>query len=129
MNKQLTIADLLAKKEKLKQGNRRTANLYIESLDGEITIQEPERSVAIEALAMAQDDSRSEMADPYIVYHCVIQPDLKDQQLQKEFGCVEPTDIVGILFRPGEIAAISGHALKLAGFGEGVRKVDRDIKN
>ncbi|MDT3415597.1 hypothetical protein QO009_001455 [Brevibacillus aydinogluensis] len=129
MGKQLTIADLLSEKEKLKRGKRRTANLYIESLDGEITIQEPDRSIAIEALTMAQDDSRSQMADPYIVYHCVVQPDLKDAQLQKEFGCVEPTDIVGILFRPGEIAAISGHALKLAGFGEGVRKVDRDIKN
>jgi hypothetical protein len=129
VGKQLTIADLLAEKEKLKRGKRRTANLYIESLDGEITIQEPDRSIAIEALTMAQDDSRSQMADPYIVYHCVVQPDLKDAQLQKEFGCVEPTDIVGILFRPGEIAAISGHALKLAGFGEGVRKVDRDIKN
>jgi len=129
MGKQLTIADLLAKKEELKKGNRRTASLYIASLDGEITIQEPERSVALEALQMAQDDSRSDKADPYLVYHCVVQPNLKDQQLQKEFGCVEPFDIVDMLFRPGEIQAISGHALKLAGFGEGVRKVDEIIKN
>jgi hypothetical protein len=129
MAKKMTIADLIAQKEQLKKGKSRTQTLYIESLDAEITIEEPSRAIVLEALEMGQDDTRSDMADVYVVYHCVIEPNLKDARLQKEFGCAEPTDIVGMIFRAGEIGAISGHALQLAGYGQGVKKVDDDIKN
>jgi hypothetical protein len=129
MTKKLTITELLAQKEQLKKKDKRTQALHIDSLDAEITIQEPTRELAIEALEMAQDDVRSDKADPHIVYHCVIEPNLKDAELQKAFGCVEPTDIVGMIFRPGEIAAISGHAMQLAGYGQGVTKVTNEIKN
>jgi hypothetical protein len=129
MSKKLTIKDLLAQKAQLKQKKQRTQTLYVESLDAEIVIQEPSRALALEALEMAQDDMQSDKADPYLVYQCVVEPNLKDPQLQKEFGCVEPTDIVSMIFRSGEIGAISGHALQLAGFGQGVKKVDADLKN
>ncbi len=128
MGKKLTIKDLIAQKEKLKKKERRTQDLYVESLDANITIQEPSRDVAIEGMEMAQE-GKSDEADVYIVYHTVIEPNLKDPELQKEFGCVEPTDIVLPLFRSGEIASIAGHALQLAGYGQGVKKVDRDLKN
>lgn len=125
----LTISDLLAKKEQLKKKKSRTETLYVESLDAEIVIQEPSRGLALEALEMAQDPTRSDLADIHMVYHCVIEPNLKDSELQKGFGCTEPTDIVSMIFRPGEIGAISGHAMQLAGFGEGVRKIDKELKN
>lgn len=129
--KRLTIKDLLAQKEQLKMGSkkRRNQTLYVESLDAEVVIQEPSRDVALEILEMAKDDEKREMADVHLVYHCVTEPNLKDEELQKQFGCVEPTDIVHDLFRIGEIAAISGHALELAGFGKGISKVDKEIKN
>lgn len=129
MKKQLTVADLLARKEQLKKKEPRNIALFIESLDGEIIVQEPKREIALEALEMAQDDTRSAMADIHVVYHSVIEPNLKDPKLQQEFGCAEPTDIVTLIFRPGEISAISGHALQLAGYGNGVRAVDAEIKN
>lgn len=129
MPKKLSITDLLAQKEQLKKKEIRKQDLYIQSLDAEITIQEPSLALATEALAMAQDDARSEMADVHVVYNCVIEPNLKDPELQKQFGCVEPIDIVGMIFRPGEIAAISGHALQLAGYGQGVTKVAKEVKN
>jgi len=129
VSKKLTIADLLKQKDQLKKKEARKTSLYIDSLDAEITIQEPNRSLCIETLEMVQDEARSEMADPYLVYHSVIEPNLKDSKLQEEFGCVQPTDIVEMLFRPGEISAISGHALQLAGFKDGVRKVDEELKN
>jgi len=128
MNKKITIKDLLAKKEQLKKKKARTQELYIESLDGSIIIQEPSREIALEGLEMA-GEGRSDEADVYVVYHSVIEPNLKDKELQKEFGCVEPTDIVTLLFRSGEITAISGFALQLAGYGQGVKKVDRELKN
>lgn len=129
MAKKLTISDLLAQKEQLKNKQQRRQMLYIESLDAEITIQEPSRAIALEGIGMAQDPSTSDKADVYIVYHCVVEPNLKDAELQKSFGCVEPTDIVEMIFRPGEIAAISGHVLQLAGYGNGVSKADEELKN
>jgi hypothetical protein len=128
MAKKLTIKELLAQKDQLKKKLKRVQDLYVESLDAEITIQEPEREIALEGLEMAQE-GKSDEADVYIVYNSVIEPNLKDKELQKEYSCVEPTDIVKMLFRSGEISAISGFALQLAGYGQGVQKVDRDIKN
>lgn len=129
MSKKLTITELLAQKDRLKKKKQRTLTLHIDSLDAEIVIQEPNRALALEGMEMAQDSVRSDLADPYIVYHCVTEPNLKDPEVQKAFGCVEPTDIVEMIFRPGEIAAISGHAMQLAGYGQGVKKVEEDIKN
>ncbi|MFA4137144.1 MULTISPECIES: hypothetical protein [unclassified Brevibacillus] len=127
MGKTLTVKDLLSRKDQIKNRQLKTLKLYVDSLDGEIIIQEPPREIAVETLAMAQDDTMK--ADQFAVYHCVITPDLKDPVLQKEYGCVEPTDIVEMLFRAGEIAAISGQALKLSGFAGSVRMVDDEIKN
>jgi hypothetical protein len=129
MSKKLTIAQLLERKESLKQRTQRKQTLYVESLDAEIVIQEPSRSLAIEGLEMTQDAATSEQADLHLVYHCVIEPNLKDAELQKAYCCAEPTDIVAALFLPGEIGAISGFALQLAGYGgKGVTKVDAELK-
>ncbi|MBU7320275.1 phage tail assembly chaperone [Paenibacillus oleatilyticus] len=128
MGKQLTIQQLLEQKEALKNKSKRRQKLYVESLDAEIVIQEPSRDLALEAIEMAQGE-KSDMADIHITYHCVVEPNLKDTTLQMEFGCVEPTDIVGYIFRPGEISAVSGHALQLAGYASGVKKVDEELKN
>lgn len=125
----ITIAQLLEQKDKLKKKEPKKQTLYVASLEGEITIIEPDRSIAMEALQMAQDSEREEMADLYLAYHCVIEPNLKDPSLQKEFGCAEPMDIVEMIFRPGEIASIGGHAMRLAGYQTGVRAVDKEIKN
>lgn len=129
VSKKLTVAELLVRKEQIKNKKAKTITLYVASLDGEIEVQEPSREVATEALTMAADDTKSDFADIHVLYNCVTVPNLKDEQLQKEFGCVEPTDIVSMLFLPGEIASISGHALQMAGYGSGVKKVDAEIKN
>ena len=130
MSKKLTIQELMARKQDLKQKKQRTETLLIASLDAEIVIQQPSNAMATEALEMAQDDMRSDKADAYLVYNCVIEPNLKDPELQKEYECVEPTDIVHAIFLPGEVTAISGRALALAGYGgKGVTKVDKELKN
>ncbi|ASJ54861.1 hypothetical protein BP422_15575 [Brevibacillus formosus] len=129
MSKKITIADLIAQKEQIKKRKAKTITLYVESLAGEITVQEPSKAIATEALIMVHDEAQSEMADHHLVYHCVSEPNLKDASLQQAYGCVEPIDIVSIIFRPGEIASIGGLALQLAGYQVGVRKVDTELKN
>ena len=123
----ITIASLLDRKEDIKKKVNSTKKLYIESLGGEITIKEPSRELCAESLEMLHlgDASR---ADAHMTYNCVVEPNLKDTQLQKEFGCVEPTEIVDLLFKAGEVAAISGQCLSMAGFGTGVKQLDKEIK-
>jgi hypothetical protein len=126
-NKIISIAEILEKKDKLKQKKAKTARLYVDSLESEIVIKVPDRKLAFELISMAQEGN--EKADAKAVYECVVEPDLKSKQLQEGFGVFEPMDVIDELFTAGEVGSISGHILQLAGFGQGVRKVDDDLKN
>nr|WP_285842874.1 hypothetical protein [Metabacillus litoralis] len=77
---------------------------------------------------MVNDDAQAAKADPFMVYNIVVEPNLKDPNLQKEFGCVEPDDIVEKLFESGEISNIAQIGMELAGYKSGVKKVN-DLKN
>lgn len=123
----ITIASLLEKKEQIKKKVNSTKKLYIESLEGEITVREPSRELCTESLGMSHGGEISR-ADAHIVYNCVVEPNLKDSNLQKEFGCAEPTDIVDILFKAGEVGGIAGQCMDMAGYGNGVRELDKEIK-
>ncbi|SFB62581.1 Phage XkdN-like tail assembly chaperone protein, TAC [Cohnella sp. OV330] len=129
MTQPLTIEQLLERKETLKQRKKRSIRLRVDSLNASIVIEEPSRALALEAMEMASDDMKSDLADPHIIYQCVVEPNLKDAELQKAFGCKEPIDIVGMIFLPGEIGAIAGHALQLAGYGSGVSKIEDKIND
>lgn len=125
--KVVSIAELLKRKDELKNNKAKTANLYIESLDAEIVIKAPDRQLAFELLSKAQSGDNT--ADAYAVLQCVIEPNLKDPSLQEGLGALSPIDVVDALFNAGEIASISSHILQLSGFGGGVRKVDDELKN
>ena len=125
MNKQtkITLQELIKRKEQMLEAKKKpkTANLYVKSLDGTITIESPTSALAKEAQEM-------ENGDLYIVYQCVVDPCLKSKELQEAFGCVEPMEIVESIFDAGEVPQISVECLRLAGYIDGVRAVD-DIKN
>jgi hypothetical protein len=129
LSNNLTIKDLIERKEQIKNKKQKTEKLYIESLGGNIRVKEPSGVLCNEVFMMAQDPDRGDRSDAHMVYNCVIEPNLKDQELQKEFGCVEPTDIVDMLFKPGEAAAISTHCVQMAGYSDGLKKVEDDLKN
>lgn len=126
--KKLTLTDLMKNKEQFQVKDDVIEELYIERLDASITIRKPERSLCLEGFQMANDKHQSDKADTYIVYNIVTEPNLKDTQLQKEFGCVEPTDIVEKLFEAGEITQIAQAGLELAGYKKGIDKV-KNLKN
>lgn len=126
--KKLTVTELLKQKEKYQVKDDVKEELYIERLEATITVKKPNRSLCLEVMQMSQDDNQATKADVFLVYNIVVEPNLKDAQLQKEFGCVEPTDIVEKIFEAGEVAHISQEGLDLAGFAKGVTKV-KDLKN
>ena len=59
----------------------------------------------------------------------VVEPNLKDKDLQKAYNCIEPTDIVGKLFKAGEIGNIATAIMKCAGYESLEAKVHEEIKN
>lgn len=119
----LTLKDLIAKKEKVLNNKGKTRNLFIKSLDGIITIEKPSIETVIDA---SRIDNGIE-SDRYLVYNCIVEPNLKDKELQQAYGCVEPIDILKI-FNDGEISSIAKECMSLAGYSGSVSVVD-DIKN
>lgn len=124
----LTVSQLIKDKEKYQVKDDTKAEISIERLDASITIQKPSRSLCMEAMQMTTDENQAEKADIFMVYNTVIEPNLKDSKLQKEFGCVEPDDIVAKIFEIGEISQIATAAMDLAGYNSGVKRIN-DIKN
>ena len=124
-NTKLTLEELMRRKVQMLESKKkkRTAELYIESLDAVITIEEPSRELVIDAQAMDDD------ADRYVVYESVKEPDLHDETLLKEFGVAEPMEITDIVFLPGEVTRIAMECMALAGFSDGSVKKIGDIKN
>ena len=56
-------------------------------------------------------------------YECIVEPNLKDAEVQKQFECANPMDIVDVIFAPGEIPQIAIECMKLAGYMGGVEAV------
>ena len=119
----ITLQELIRRKEQQLESKKtpKTKELYISSLDGTITVEGP-------TSALAKDAQEMDNGDIYLVYQCVTDPCLKSKELQKEYGCVEPMEIVELIFDPGEIPQISVECLRLSGYIDGVKAVE-DTKN
>ncbi|MHC1683417.1 MAG: hypothetical protein AB6733_10755 [Clostridiaceae bacterium] len=120
----LTLKDLIVKKEQIEANKKKTADLHILSLDAVITIESPHIDIVTDALAIENGME----SNKYLLYNCIVEPNLKDKELQKEYGCVEPTDILNKIFDDGEIGSIAEECLKLAGYKNSVSVVEK-IKN
>lgn len=97
---------------------KKTADLYVRSVDSVITIQQPDGALCRDA-----NDMEPGEGDRYMCYECIIEPALKSKELQEAFGCREPMDIVEIIFAPGEIPQIAIECMKLAGYMGGVEAI------
>lgn len=120
VKKKLTLTELIQQKEKYQVKTDTKQELYIEQLDATITIVKPERTTVLDAIESESDD--------YMVYNIVTEPNLKDAELQKAYGCAEPTDIVSKIFDPGTISGIAKAGLKLGGYESNVKALE-DLKN
>lgn len=122
--KKVTLDELIKNAVQKKKGEKKTKKLYVQSLDGYIVIEKPDRKLCLDTLDM--EDSAE--ADEYLVYECVTEPSLKSTELHQAYGVVRPQDIVAEIFEPGEIANISREILKFAGYLDSVKPVE-DVKN
>ncbi|MCI1593214.1 phage tail assembly chaperone [Heyndrickxia oleronia] len=126
--KKLTLNDLIKDKERIQPKENVTKELLVERLGATVTIRRAERSLVLDTIDLANDDNFKGNSDEFFVYNIVTEPNLKDTELQKVYGCVEPTDIVHKIFEVGEITSIAQEGMKLAGYNDKVTPVD-DLKN
>jgi hypothetical protein len=121
-NVKLTLTDLIKNADKIKARKKETKELYIKEMDATITIMKPDRETILDSYDMEEPDGNL-----YLVYECVVDPNLKDQELQNAYG-VTGYDIVDEIFDPGVADAISKEIVKFAGYGDSVSIIE-DIKN
>jgi len=121
--KRVTLESLVKKGLEIKNRELQKAEIFVESLGGIVVVEELPYQVINEALELDETDEM-------MIYESVIEPNLKDKSLQDSLGCESPDDIVRILLKPGEVAALSKEIIKLSGYGSNsVRKVKDDLKN
>ena len=120
----VSIQDLIDKKDGIVAGRTKTYDL--ETSIGTITVKKPSRAFILEALGL----SNAAETDAYMVLHMTVDPNLKDAELQKAYGCMDPLDITSKLFDSGEVAAISKTIMRCAGYSDSIKaEVHEEAKN
>lgn len=119
-NTKLTLSELLRRKEQMLEAKKtkKTADLYVKSIDSVITIEEPDGALCRDA-----NDMEPGEGDKYMCFECIKEPNLKAKEVQDAFGCAVPMDVVEVVFAPGEIPQIAIECMKLAGYMGGVEEV------
>lgn len=59
----------------------------------------------------------------------MVEPNLKDEKLQKHFGAASPKDLAKILFKGSEITDIAGKIGELSGFDADAADEEEEVKN
>ena len=67
-------------------------------------------------------------AQSLIVVEGMVEPSLKDKELQEHFGAVSPTDLAAMFFPGGEMVDVYDESATLSGYG-GEDDVDEEVKN
>ena len=117
----VSIKELIEQKEAVEA--RKKQCFDIETSVGVITVKQPTRALAAEIIDM-------EDSDPYIIMECAIEPNLKAKELLSAYGCVEPIEIPGKLFKAGEVNAIARKIMECAGYRKDVKaEVHEAVKN
>lgn len=119
----ITIKELITNREKIEQKKQ---NLFdLKTSIGTVTIKPPTLPLMLEITDLEKD-----ISDKYLILQSVVEPDLKNKELQKAYGCMEPIDIVEKLFQPGEIFSISKKIMSCSGFGAEIEaKIHEKVKN
>lgn len=77
----------------------------------------------------AKSRKKQTLANNYLLHACCLEPNLRDEELLKTYGCKDPVDIVDKILLVGEITSIADTLVKKAGFDkENILVVDK-IKN
>ena len=119
----ISVQELIANKEKIEKSKK---DLYdLETSIGTVTVKQPSLALITEVMGLEKNTT-----DKYLILQTVVEPNLKNKELQRAYGCTEPLDIVEKLFKPGEVYALSKKIIECAGYGANIEaKVHEKLKN
>ena len=121
--KKLTVGDLIANSDKIKARKNETKELYVKSLDATITVMKPSRATILDS-----HDLGNEEGNDFLVYECVVEPNLKDPALQEAYS-VTGYGILESIFDLGEVDNIAKEIIVFAGYGADRVSVVETTKN
>lgn len=75
------------------------------------------------------DFSRAYDVNALLVVEGLIEPSLKDKDLQKHFGAATPKELAKILFPGGELSDVAGEITRLSGFTQNDDETEEELKN
>ena len=114
-----TIKELIEKKEAIEA--KKKEKIVLKTSIGNVVAVKPSASLITESL---------ELDDEYFLLNSIVEPNLKDPELQAAYGCVVPTDIISKLFQYGEVKAMSSAIMDKVGAGKKIETaVYEEIKN
>lgn len=112
LTKKLTTAEILGRRDDFRKRNGLTRELYIPELGYSVSFRKPTSEEC--RISFGMDD---DVSDIYMLSECMVEPNLKDPELLKEFGCIDsPLDIVEKIFSAGEIYNIALAIMKFTGY-------------
>ena len=117
-----TIKELIEKKEAIEA--KKKEKIVLKTSIGDVVAVKPSASLITESLEL--DDGN----DEYFLLNSIVEPNLKDPELQAAYGCVVPTGIISKLFQYGEVKAMSSAIMDKVGAGKKIETaVYEEIKN
>lgn len=114
-HKKLALEDLMARAEQRDGDKKAYKQVYIEPLDGELTVEKIPLPRVLSMLDGVDGDNMMDNLDFQVnlIYQCC--PVLRKPELQVAYDCKEPTDIVCALFEDN-MGAISKSAEAILDF-------------
>lgn len=125
ITKKVTLEDIIKRKDELQKSKNKTVKIYIESLDGYVVANKPDRAL----IADAHDMDNAIESNIHLVTNCIVEPNLKDKEAQEVFGAYTPKEFLQAILNDGEISYIAEELIEQAGYKKGNVRLVQDIKN
>lgn len=119
----ITVKDIIKRKNQILKKRQSKKTFYVGSLEGDIVCNVPDTEIVMDAL-----DMEGRNGDLYLIYNCMVEPNLKSPELQEAFELDTPMHIVEQILTPGEVSSLSIELLKCAGYHDSVKLVE-EVKN
>lgn len=123
----LTLSDLIAKKAQKEAAQNRTEDVFIEGLQGCITVHNPDKKILYKAIDMMGESTEDTIyANAFLIYNAV--KDFQSPELLKAYEVKDNVEIVFKLLTLAEISDVATTIMELTGFAK-PEQVKKNLKN
>lgn len=111
----LTAQDLIKNKEIIEERKKDQVEIEVDGYNEPFLFSIPDLETYDNAQAYAKKRKDID-ADKYLIVECCLEPNLRDPDLLKTYEVKNGMDLIGILFRPGDIQGIIKTLMKFSGY-------------